>query len=44
MLEYRETKTSVEALDILINKAFKDKAEGKTKPHAVVRRKYNKWL
>lgn len=44
LLQYREKKTSDEALDLLLTKAFKDKAEEKTKPHADVRRKYDKWL
>ena len=44
LLQYREKKASDNALELLLTSAFKDKAEGKTKPHTEIRRKYDKWL
>lgn len=44
LLRYREKMASDNALELLLTSAFKDKAEGKTKPHTEIRRKYDKWL
>jgi hypothetical protein len=44
LLKYRDKKTAEDALDLLLISAFKDKAEGRTKTHTEIRRKYGKWL
>lgn len=44
ILQYREKKASEDALDFLLSKALDEKAEGRTKSHHEVRRKYGKWL
>lgn len=41
LLKYHEKKVSEEALEIFLEKAFKDVEEGRTTPHNEVRKKYD---
>lgn len=44
LLKYRKKKVSDEGLDVFLERAYKDLEEGNTKPHAEIKKKYDKWL